>query len=901
MGRPAVCTDLSGPVRDLTRCPLWGCERRGTPTLVKGLRGSRRFLANMLLNLLNLLNLLTLSTLAGEVSVDPDTVLLLQPAGLEAPTPPGPRVVRRDVVLVQVEGGVELTASWILDTEASGWFEGDLALPGLHLSSLTWLGESIDSPSTLVSSALTVALSVQERGELVLKAFAPGDLAVAPIALGLLPAPLGTVEVGSLEVADAVHVDGVAWTGERRLVIREPMPPPAGQETLAVGHGGLGLTVGEGAIAAHARLVWELRRGELEQVSFRLGGAGRDLQVTGAGVRDWTRSGDRIQVTLQEPQAGRVVLDATWSTAIPNKTDARVAVPSIGLDGAFRTDFSVQLARDGELEVLPELTRWQPVAAASLPTWGRGLVEGAPSAAYVATRAHPGELTLLRFEPVAGPPVLVDVAAHTIALTDEGRAMMRSLYQVRNERAGTLRIVPPEGSELLGVRVGPHVATPTSDGEPGILVPLLRSVETVQGLLSFPVEVLWLRQDLPWQPGTRRGLALPTVDAPVGVERITVHLPIGYRSRMEPGEDGVVEAFSEGQGITYGFGVGDTQAMVADDLFQEAVQAWMGNDFNEAQAQLDALRTLGAEHQDIERLQSNLDLLLEEPESKTTKSKEKATERRVREQARARSAGKARAQKQAAMEASEAERRGDYEQAEELYLAAVELGVELEMLEQEESVEQSELNVAFGAGLKRAQENLVASEPSAEGWWESEVSQEPLQMLDFVEEPVDWLEEAEGRSAVMLWGQVVGDEESGVLYGEGHGSSGSGSGWGGMGGIGSVDSGSGGGGTGDSAPAPEAGSYGSSSAGKLSEMDFATPRTSSRRRRGLLLDRKSTEFLMAEDEAWTPSRAVTASALSVTIPAVGEAVHYQRLLLPAGASSEVLLEARQPRSSWRSR
>ena len=71
---------------------------------------------------------------------------------------------------------------------------------------------------------------------------------------------------------------------------------------------------------------------------------------------------------------------------------------------------------------------------------------------------------------------------------------------------------------------------------------------------------------------------------------MTLHLPPGYRSRLQPGDGEVVAAFTKGEGIGYGLGVGAVGAAEADALFQGAVKRWLGNDFGGAQAELDKLR-----------------------------------------------------------------------------------------------------------------------------------------------------------------------------------------------------------------------------------------------------------------------------------------------------------------------
>jgi hypothetical protein len=164
----------------------------------------------------------------------------------------------------------------------------------------------------------------------------------------------------------------------------------------------------------------------------------------------------------------------------------------------FRGESALQLARDGEVEGVPEATGWTPSSAPRAAGVGQGLVEGTPTRRSRPAAARSGSLTLLRFVPIEGPPVVVDVAAYTIATSREGRALIRAHYEVRNERAASLRIRPPPGFEILGVRVAGETAVIARDREGAWRVPLQRSVDTVSGLLSFPVEVALLGEAKPW-------------------------------------------------------------------------------------------------------------------------------------------------------------------------------------------------------------------------------------------------------------------------------------------------------------------------------------------------------------------------------------------------------------------
>ncbi|MBL8971144.1 MAG: hypothetical protein JNK56_11210, partial [Myxococcales bacterium] len=384
--------------------------------------------------------------------------------------------------------------------------------------------------------------------------------------------------------------------------------------------------------------------------------------------------------------------------ALGKATESRVPLPQVRFDEVFRAEASLQLARDGEVEAVPVLSGWTPSSAAGLPAWGQGLVEGAPTAAFLASGAAGGELELLRFVPIEGPPVVVDVAAYTIATSREGRALMRAHYEVRNERAASLKLTPPPGFTVLGVRVAGETAVIARDGDGAWRVPLQRSVDTVAGLLSFPVEVALLGDGaVPWARREQRALPLPRLDAPVAVTRVTLHLPPGYRSRLQPGDGEVVAAFTRGEGIHYGMGVGEVGAAEADALFQSAVKGWLGNDFDKAPAVLDRRRARGARNENLELLQGNLDLIAGKgKDGKANASKQdESVNRRIREQARARAVADQVAQQELQAQAANSRKSGDYKAAESQYRQALAVGDRLAKLEQRESVEQSSVNAAL--------------------------------------------------------------------------------------------------------------------------------------------------------------------------------------------------------------
>ena len=641
------------------------------------------------------------------VVIDGATWAWLQPPDEPEPAPlPGPFAASRTVRLEALaDGRVAVDATWRIETFEPGWLD----LPLLHASPddarVTWDGGPAAWDAT---EGVVVTGWVDRPVEVRLVTTMPGDPRLAAVALPLGDAVRGDVTVVAtpefdLTLGGALPLPSGAWTAAGPLSLRlEPAAGPRDRGTRAYGGVAIGLTVGDSELAGRARLRWRLQHGSLDRLQFTAHGLGPDVEVTGATVRDVRRDRDRFTVELQSPADDLVTLDLTWTADLPRGAEGRVVVPDFSLDGADRVEeAALQLARDGDWQAVPDLSGWRGRAASAAPRRAPGLLSGPPTPPIEGTPpGRGGHLALLRFEPVSGPPVIVDVADFLVATTAEGRQLIRVKYDVRNDVGHQLLVTPPPGARLLAVQVRGEAATPVRQGE-HLAIPLPRSVETVEGLISLPVELAFLVEGDAWGRREDRELVLPAVDAPVAASRVSLHLPPGYsEARRQPGRR--VDSFTEGGGIAYGFVVSDEtgrdQADQADALFQSAVDSWLDNDFDQAQARLDELEVLGASNDNTLRLQSNIDLVYGGDEDADEKDRggdapaykapaEETMRRRVREQARARSESEYRQYEEVQREAERQEAAGEYEAAERSYSQALELGKKLEGLEEEESSE----------------------------------------------------------------------------------------------------------------------------------------------------------------------------------------------------------------------
>lgn len=639
---------------------------------------------------------------------------LLQPPP-ERPHPlPEFQVAHRTVTITQREERLEIQVEWDVSVREPGWLHLPLAGETVVVESVRFHGREVVTRAE--GDKTWLHHRADRSGRVVLRGTLASDAMSQPVSLGLLPALYGKVYllpkaglVGRLAGASAgirVRTHWLTGAQELRVQFERPRRKAVDRRTLALGNVGIGLTIDDGVVLGRARVGWELRQGQLDEVSFSARNVGDDLQVSGPNIESFTRSGDRVRVQLINPTSSRVDLSLAWSQAVPDADLSVVDVPGISPDGCFKYEGTIQIGQAGSLETIPEMPGWQAIASSQLPEFGRDLVSGRTAASYrTPTADRKGKISLLRYVPAPGPPVMVDVASENTAVSRAGRALTRALYTVRNERAAHLRVQPPPGASILSVRVAEVPVTTVRDGD-AQLVPLPRSLETMDGLLSFPVEVVYLSEFDSWVREEERSLPFASVNAPIAVHRATVHLPPTFENEVELGRLGRVESFTEGEGLAYGFGLGDGNEAKADQLWQDAQSAYMSNDFDEADALLDELESLGATNENIGKLRSNVDIF-------QGRGKEKAQSmaaRRVKERAKSRGIDDYRAQEEAQRQAEEAMASGDYERAERSYQQVQEYAARLDKLEQAENVEQKALRSKSTAKMKDVEANLAQEE-----------------------------------------------------------------------------------------------------------------------------------------------------------------------------------------------
>lgn len=626
----------------------------------------------------------------GAVDVGLGRWVLLRDGGQKRPPKPPRRPVlflSRDGVLTPAEGGHDLDVTWTITVPqgADAWRPVALDAAWPHAS---WTVDGDPAPGPAAAADWRGRLP-PGRHTVRVRATVPAGAAIAlpGAARNRLRVDGAGWAVEAVEAGAGVPVpwvDGAYRTpaATLRLVRAEERAPDADRAARLQAHVAVGVTLHDAEVEVRTRIDLTVLDGTLRDLVLDVAGLSPRATWTAVGAEGVRPQGGRWAVALDGPTDGAIRLEAVERRPLSGAAQQGIgALPAVRVPGAIQSRHVVVVTRDTDAEVVLDLRGGEDLAGDAIPAWARDVAAGYRLAARSHAAPIAGSAQVLRFEPVDRPPLVVDVADGFVTVGADGAVLQRWTLTVRNERAAVLDVTLPPGLAWSSVRVDGAPVRVARVGDRW-RVPIPRSVETVQGPLSFPVDLVAVgRPGAPWPVGrSAQDVALPAFDAEVAQRRVRVQLPHGSTDEGDVGQGGRVAVFGEGDGLAYGFGAG-VDAARAGALYQDALQAFLTNDFDAAQGQLDALRDLGGDNADVARLQANLDALLGEAD-------DSAVAGRIRTQARARAQDAYRAQDEAERRAREAEAQGDEAAAAEAYAEVAELAEQLAVVEEKGRADQ---------------------------------------------------------------------------------------------------------------------------------------------------------------------------------------------------------------------
>ncbi|NOY25187.1 MAG: M1 family metallopeptidase [Oligoflexia bacterium] len=661
----------------------------------------------------------------------------LEPAASKPVAPPVP-VVRSSLRVGLVPGDeTAVDLSLVLDVLVAGPVDLPVIGDALALRIATLDGRPVALPGG--DGGLRSLVAPLSKGRHTLRVLGTVATPRPELSLPLVPAVRSRVDVAG---DWAVHVEhaiagadgGFDLLGASQLDLRWRAPAPLAPRPQVVrAQIVTALRVDTAGIQASARVHATVLHQPTDQLQIRLPPVD-DLNIEGPAVAGFHRVGDRVIVQLSRPLDGRIDLSLSYRAPppAPDGSPAPLAVP-VTTSGHLDSGFVTVLAGDQGTVVPTAGKGLAGVPSARVPDWGRGLVPGTTVSTMAVTAAS-SELLLrvLDLTPVDSPATFVDQARFEVAYAAHGRALLRCRYQVRNDRSQYLGLSLPPGAVPLGVRVAGTVVQPVRDGD-RLFIPLEKSVETLTGLVTFPVELSLLLDQEPWQRHGNRILSVPAVDAPVADARWEIVLPPGANSRRLVGDPTVVDAWTEGgRSLAIGRAVSlgslslaeedaqDARREQSQDAWNQAYRAYQGNDFDTSRAMLERSLELNSDNQAAQDLLGNVDVLLEGGEGRDDDQA-----RRVRAMARAKTQGleNVQSKKKAKVEASL--RAGDYEAAYKDLAELSSLTEQLAVVEDKENVDQKVMLEETHRQLVQVGEKLAEASKAKQMKGEGKVAKRP--------------------------------------------------------------------------------------------------------------------------------------------------------------------------------
>jgi len=245
--------------------------------------------------------------------------------------------------------------------------------------------------------------------------------------------------------------------------------------------------------------------------------------------------GGAARVFLRGPITQRTRLSVAFES--PRAKTGRMSLPAFGVRGASQRGGTLAIA-GGAGAVLLEMESpgLAPMAIHDLPDAVRGLLAAAPVYAYQLSagswEARIDGVDMAEF-PVR--ETLVDSALYTMLYRPDGSIMTKVVYEVRNRGQQYMKVDLPQGARLLVARVAEQQKNLARGPGETVFVPLEKSVLTMAGLISFPVELVYLTKGPPLARQGRLSLPLPRTDLPVAYARCALEVPDGLNVRRWQG------------------------------------------------------------------------------------------------------------------------------------------------------------------------------------------------------------------------------------------------------------------------------------------------------------------------------------------------------------------------------
>lgn len=292
--------------------------------------------------------------------------------------------------------------------------------------------------------------------------------------------------------------------------------------------------LGEGVIRCQSSLSYSILQSEISNPRIALPEDVSVLEVKGRDLRDWKvyqKAGQQyLDVYLNFGVKGTYVLDLTYERNIGEGSGV-AEVPWIKALDVEREKGLIGVAASTNVELAAnKLEHATVIDIRELPSsiWTRTTNPILLAFKYL---GHPFaiHLDVTRHEELPVLVAAIDSADYATLLTEEGKILNEAIYQVRNNVKQFLRISLPKGATLWSSFVGSKPVKAAKDKDGNILIPLEKSQLYGEQIAQFPVEIVYLDENVKMGLMGQLKLKLPQTDIPISQLNWATYLPLDYR------------------------------------------------------------------------------------------------------------------------------------------------------------------------------------------------------------------------------------------------------------------------------------------------------------------------------------------------------------------------------------
>jgi hypothetical protein len=260
-------------------------------------------------------------------------------------------------------------------------------------------------------------------------------------------------------------------------------------------------------------------------------------QVSGPLVADWEARAGTLRVTFLEPVQAQTSFTIAAEARTPR--DGLVHVPIVRLPQAERESGGIAVDVLGAGEIGDRQPR--ALDAADPSDLGEAIA-GRETPSMIAFRFRPqagGEpralsVSVARYTPQAVLIANVEEARYDALMEEEGKALVRARYAVRNNQRAFLAVALPPDATLWSAAVGHRPLRPGIDSGGALLLPLEKG-RAGEETPAFVVELTYVQRLAPWTDKGRATLILPRVDLPIARTGVSLHHSPRFKVTVETG------------------------------------------------------------------------------------------------------------------------------------------------------------------------------------------------------------------------------------------------------------------------------------------------------------------------------------------------------------------------------